>query len=197
MAYNGLPAQLAKENKKFIYNVLKPGARAKEFELAVQWLCDTGLTHKVQRISKGGIPLKAYEDISSFKLYCSDVGLLAAMSDLDPRSIINGNKIFTEFKGALTEQFVCQQLLSDCSITPYYWSADTSTGEVDFVFQFYGKVIPLEVKAEENLKAKSLKIYIEKNDIERGIRTSMSDYRKEEKLTNLPLYAISNIRKIV
>ncbi len=194
MVWNGIPSQLAKENKKFMYSGLREGARAKEFEIAIQWLLDCGLCHKVGRITKGGIPLKAYQDLPSFKLFFVDVGLLAAMADLDAKTILQRNDIFTEFKGALTEQYVCQQLISQVGITPYYWSAESSSGEVDFVIQLNGQVLPIEVKAEENLNAKSLKSFVSKFNLPYGIRTSMADYREQEKLINLPLYAISQIR---
>lgn len=193
MVWDGIPSQLAKENKKFIYSVLREGARAKDFELAIQWLTDCGLCHKVGRVTKGGIPLKAYRDIPAFKLYLVDVGLLAAMTDLDAKTLLMGNAIFTEFKGALTEQYVCQQLLSELETVPYYWSAEASSGEVDFVLQYGGQVIPLEVKAEENLNAKSLKSFVNTYQLPYGVRTSMSDYRRQEKLVNLPLYAFSQL----
>ena len=193
MVWDGIPSQLAKENKKFVYSVLREGARAKDFELAIQWLLDCGLCHKVGRVTKGGIPLKAYQDIPAFKLYLVDVGLLAAMTDLDARTLLMGNTIFTEFKGALTEQYVCQQLYAELDATPYYWSAEASSGEVDFVLQHNGQVIPLEVKAEENLNAKSLTSFVNTYQLPYGIRTSMSDYREQERLLNLPLYAISQL----
>lgn len=196
MVWDGIPSQLAKENKKFIYSVLREGARAKDFELAIQWLSDCGLVHKVGRVKKGQVPLKAYQDIPAFKLYLSDVGLLAAMADLDAKSLLNGNEIFVEFKGALTEQYVCQQILSELETIPYYWSAESSSGEVDFILQHEGTVIPLEVKAEENLNAKSLKSFVTSNHLAFGVRTSMSDYRQQEKLINLPLYAISTLWKV-
>lgn len=196
MVWDGIPSQLAKENKKFIYSVLREGARAKDFELAIQWLTDCGLCCKVGRVSKGAFPLKAYRDIPAFKLYLVDVGLLAAMTDLDAKTLLKGNAIFTEFKGALTEQYVCQQLISDLGTIPYYWSAENSSGEVDFVLQHSGSVIPLEVKAEENLQAKSLKYFITNNGLPFGVRTSMSDYRKQDKLINLPLYAISQLWEV-
>lgn len=191
MVWDGIPSQLAKENKKFIYSVLREGARAKDFELAIQWLTDCGLCHKVGRVTKGGIPLKAYQDIPAFKLYLVDVGLLAAMTDLDAKTLLMGNTIFTEFKGALTEQYICQQLYAELDTVPYYWSAEASSGEVDFVLQYGGQVVPLEVKAEENLNAKSLKSFVNTYQLAYGVRTSMSDYREQEKLINLPLYAIS------
>ena len=196
MVWDGLPSQLAKENKKFIYSVLREGARAKDFELAIQWLIDCGLCCKVGRVTKGAVPLKAYQDIPAFKLYLVDVGLLAAMTDLDAKTLLKGNAIFTEFKGALTEQYVCQQLVSDLGATPYYWSAENSSGEVDFVLQHSGNVIPLEVKAEENLQAKSLKHFVAGNELPFGVRTSMSDYRRQEKLINLPLYALSQLWEV-
>lgn len=193
MVWNGIPSQLAKENKKFIYSVLREGARAKDFELAIQWLIDCGLCSRVGRVTKGGIPLKAYQDIPAFKLYLVDVGLLAAMTDLDAKTLLRGNAIFTEFKGALTEQYVCQQLVSDLNAVPYYWSAENSSGEVDFVLQHNGHIIPLEVKAEENLQAKSLKYFVANNGLPFGVRTSMSDFRKQDRLLNLPLYALSQL----
>ena len=196
MVWDGIPSQLAKENKKFIYSVLREGARAKDFELAIQWLIDCGLCCKVGRVTKGAVPLKAYQDIPAFKLYLGDVGLLAAMTDLDAKTLLKGNAIFTEFKGALTEQYVCQQLVSDLGATPYYWSAENSSGEVDFVLQHSGNVIPLEVKAEENLQAKSLKHFVAGNELPFGVRTSMSDYRRQEKLINLPLYALSQLWEV-
>ena len=196
MVWDGIPSQLAKENKKFIYSVLREGARAKEFELAIQWLCDCGLCCKVGRVKKGAVPLKAYQDLPAFKLYLLDVGLLATMVDLDAKSLLKGNDIFTEFKGALTEQYVCQQIQSELETVPYYWSAQGSSGEVDFVLQHSGKIIPVEVKAEENLNAKSLKSFVSSNALPFGVRTSMSDYREQEYLINLPLYAISELWKI-
>lgn len=193
MVWDGIPSQLAKENKKFIYSVLREGARAKDFELAIQWLIDCGLCHKVSRVKKGGMPLKAYQDMAAFKLYISDVGLLSAMADLDAKTLLMGDEIFIEFKGALTEQYVCQQLYADLDAVPYYWSAESSSGEVDFVLQHAGQIIPLEVKAEENLNAKSLKSFVKSNRLPYGVRTSMSDYREQESLLNLPLYAISQL----
>lgn len=193
MLWNSIPAQLARENRKFVYGHIRDGARAREYELAMQWLLDCGLIHKVNRITKPDMPLMAYVDQSAFKLYMLDVGLLAAKSNLDLKSLLEGNRVFEEFKGALTEQYVLQQLLSDCHLQPYYWTAERATAEVDFVCQIESDIIPLEVKAEENLKAKSLRQYVEKFSPEYAIRTSMSDYRKEEWLTNLPLYALRSI----
>jgi predicted AAA+ superfamily ATPase len=193
MLWNSIPAQLAKENKKFIYGAVKQGSRAKDFELALSWLIDCGLVHKISRVSKPAIPLKAYEDYSAFKLFIVDVGLLGAMGDIDVRTLIEGNSIFEEFKGALTEQYVLQQLITLPELAIYYWSAKKSSAEIDFMVQHSGKVIPIEVKAEENLQAKSLKSFCTRYSPELAIRTSMSDYRKENWLQNLPLYAITEL----
>ena len=192
MVWNSIPLQLAKENKKFFFGQIRKGARAKNFELAIEWLQDCGLAGKVYRVEKPGIPLKAYTDFSAFKIYLLDVGLLGAMSDLDARSILEKNELFTEFKGALTEQYVYQQIISETEYTPYYFSASSHT-EIDFLIQKEGQVIPLEVKAEENVKAKSLKAYFNKYNSPYAVRTSMMDYRKEEWMVNIPLYAISSL----
>lgn len=196
MVWNSIPMQLAKENKKFIYGQLREGARAKDFELAIQWLEDCGLIHKVERISKPGLPLKAYMDLSAFKIYLSDVGLLSAMGELSVQAIVDGNRIFTEFKGALTEQFVLQQLISQLGLHAYYYSAEKSRGEVDFLVQGNSSIIPIEVKAEENLQAKSLKAFVEKYKPKYAVRTSMSDYREETWLINIPLYHIDRVKKL-
>ncbi len=193
LIWSSIPAQLAKENKKFVYGLIRQGARAREYELAMTWLSDCGLIHKISRITKPAIPIVAYRDVSAFKLFILDIGLLSAMTDLDLKSIIEGNRMFEEFKGALTEQYVLQQLISTKNIEPYYWSAHKSTGEIDFLIQNKGDVIPIEVKAEENLQAKSLKNYCLKYEPKYAIKTSMSDYRKENALINLPLYAINTI----
>lgn len=190
MLWNAIPAQLAKENRKFIYSAVKKGSRAKDFELALSWLTDCGLVHKVNRITKPGIPLKAYEDFNAFKLFIVDVGLLAAMGDIDVKTLLEGNIIFEEFKGALSEQYVLQQLKTIDEMVIYYWSSGKSSGEVDFVLQYNGAVYPVEVKAEENLQAKSLKSFKQKYPNTKAIRTSMSDYREEDWLANIPLYGM-------
>ena len=195
MIWDSIPAQLSKEKKKFIYGQVKKGARAKDYELALMWLKDSGLVHRIERVTKPGIPLKGYADNSAFKLFICDVGLLAAMGDIDARTLLDGNAIFTEFKGALAEQYVLQQLVVKKDMPVYYWSASEEGGrsEVDFVIQYSGNVIPVEVKAEENLQAKSLKTYCEKFHPIIAVRSSMSDYRQESWLVNIPLYAISQI----
>lgn len=197
MVWNSIPAQLAKENRKFIYGIIKEGARAKDYEMALAWLIDCGLVHKICRITRPSLPLKAYEDRSAFKLFLADIGLLSSMGDIDAKTMLEGNAVFSEFKGALTEQYVMQQLNSFDEYIIYYWSAERSTAEVDFVLQFKNLIIPVEVKAEENLQAKSLKVYREKFNPEVTIRSSMSDYRKEDWLINLPLYAISELRHLL
>ena len=156
MIWRSVPAQLAKENKKFIYGVVKEGARAKDFELAIEWLIDAGLIYKVSRVKKAGIPLSAYEDFSAFKLFLLDTGLMGAMSGLPPQALLEGNVLFSDYKGAITEQYVLQQLKSVKGLSIYYWSSDTSRGELDFLLQKDVSVIPVEVKAEENLQSKSV-----------------------------------------
>ncbi|MEG0518068.1 MAG: DUF4143 domain-containing protein [Bacteroidales bacterium] len=196
MVWNSTPSQLAKENKKFIFNVVKKGSRAKEFELAIEWLKEAGLLYKVTRINNAALPLDGFEDTNAYKLFMVDVGLLGAQSGLDVKTLIDGNAIFTQYKGALTEQYVLQQLLYNEDIKIHYWTPDIGIAEVDFVIQLGGKVIPVEVKAEENLKSKSLKSFNEKYKPLLSIRTSMSNFRAEENLTNLPLYAISVLSKL-
>ncbi len=193
MLWNSIPSQLAKENKKFIYGLIREGARAKEYETAIMWLSDCGLVHKVSRINAPNIPLKAYEDLKAFKLFIVDVGLLGAMEGLNQRTLLNGNELFTEFKGALTEQYVMQQLAVNQDLGVYYYTNDRNTCEVDFIVDNGDNIIPLEVKAEINLKAKSLKTYREKFTPEISIRSSMADYSEEIGLINLPLYAIDGI----
>ena len=197
MIWNSIPGQLAKENRKFIYGIIKEGSRAKDYESALSWLIDCGQVHKVCRVTKPAIPLKAYEDRSAFKMFLVDIGLLAAMGDMDAKTLLEGNAIFTEFKGALTEQYVFQQLNAANEYVIYYWSAEHSSSEIDFLIQYNGLVVPIEVKAEENLQAKSLKVYLEKFRPAVSIRTSMSDFRKQDWLTNLPLYAITELKSFI
>lgn len=196
MLWNSVPSQLAKENKKFIYGLVREGARAKDFETAIMWLSDCGLVHKLSRVHAARIPLRAYEDLKAFKLFVVDVGLLGCMAGLRQRTLLDGDDLFAEFKGALTEQYVCQQLKTIEDLDMYYYTNDRGSCEVDFVVDTGEQIIPVEVKAELNLKAKSLKTYQEKFLPELSIRTSMTDYKKEERLVNLPLYAIDQISKI-
>lgn len=188
--WNSIPSQLAKENKKFIYGLVKEGARAREYEDALLWLLDSGLIRRVGRITKGSLPLKAYEDLKSFKLYHLDIGLLRVMSELSPQAITQSLRIFEEFKGALTEQYALQELSSlHCIRSIYYWTSG-ATAEVDFVFSDGLRVIPVEVKASENVQARSLKVYREKYDTKLAIRTSLSNLRFDEGLLNIPLYVL-------
>ena len=196
MLWNSIPSQLAKENKKFIYGLIREGARAKEYETAIMWLTDCGLVHKISRVNNAGIPLKAYEDLKAFKLFVSDIGLLGCMSGLRQRTLLDGNDLFVEFKGALTEQYVCQQLKTLDDIDVYYYTNDRGSCEIDFVIDTGDEIVPVEVKAEVNLKAKSLKTYPEKFSPKTSIRTSMTNYKKEELITNLPLYAIDQIKSV-
>lgn len=196
MLYNSIPSQLAKENKKFIYGLVREGARAKDYETAIMWLSDCGLIHKVCRITKSGIPLRAYEDLKAFKLFVSDVGLLSCMVGLHQHTLLDGNELFVEFKGALTEQYVCQELKACENLDIFYYTNDRGSCEIDFVVDTGEMVVPVEVKAEVNLKAKSLKTYYEKFSPKTSIRTAMADYKKEEWLISLPLYAINQIDKI-
>ncbi len=193
MVWNSIPSQLAKENKKFLYGLVREGGRAKDYEAAIMWLSDCGLVHKVSRINTPKLPLKAYEDLKAFKLFVVDVGLLGCMTGLRQKTLLDGNDLFVEFKGALTEQYVMQQLATISQINTYYYTNDRGSCEIDFVIDTGETVIPLEVKAEENLRAKSLRAYHDKFQPETSIRTSMSDYRREEWLLNLPLYAIEEI----
>lgn len=190
MVWNSIPSQLARDNKKFIYGALRKGARANDFEIAIQWLVDSGLVHKVHRISKPVVPLKFYEDMASFKLFLLDCGLLGALSETPPEQILIGDNVFEEYKGAFTENYVLQQLKSLPHTFVYYYSNDNSTLEIDFVVQHDAHIIPIEVKAEENLRAKSLRQFVTDNAGLHGVRFSMSDYREQDWLTNVPLWAV-------
>lgn len=187
---SSLPAQLAKENKKFIYGAVRKGSRAKDFELAIQWLLDAGVIYKVNRIKEPRLPLKFYEDFDAFKLFLLDCGLLACMTDAPADQMLIGNNVFTEFKGAFTEQFVLQQFMA-LGLTPYYWSNSKSPSEVDFVLQAQGRVIPIEVKAEENVRARSLSQFVKDNPDLKGLRISMKGYADQGWMENIPLAVIS------
>ncbi|HIR42470.1 MAG TPA: ATP-binding protein [Candidatus Aphodovivens avicola] len=191
-AWGSIPEHLARENKKFVFGHIRKGARAKDYEEALMWLSQAGLIRKVPRVTKPGIPLSAYNDNKSFKVFLLDVGLLGAMAGLDPVNVLDGNAAFTEFKGSLAEQYVCQQLVSDCGFDPFYWSAENSKGEIDFLVQRGGRVFPIEVKAEENLRAKSLRAFKGSYPETAPIRFSLSGYREQDWMKNIPLYAISN-----
>lgn len=193
MLWKSIPAQLAKENKKFIYGLIREGARAREYEVAMTWLLDAGLVYQINRVRKPDFPLRAYQDFSAFKLFVLDIGLLGAMSRLDPKVILKGNLLFEEFKGALTEQYVLQQLITHPENDIFYWSAENATAELNFLIQTDEKIVPIEAKAEENLRAKSLKMFTQKYNVKDAVRTSMSDFRKQDWMVNIPLYAIENL----
>ncbi|MFA6990376.1 MAG: AAA family ATPase, partial [Candidatus Gastranaerophilaceae bacterium] len=197
LLWKSIPAQLTKENKKFIYGAVKKGARAREFETALSWLCDCGLTYKVNKISKPGLPIAAYEDFDAFKLFMIDVGLLGALTNLDVKTLLEGNKIFEEFKGAIAEQYVLQQFKTIKNLPIFYWSNETSRSEIDFIIEIDSNIIPVEVKSSTNLKAKSLKNYIEKFEPEIAIRTSTADYKKTDNLYDIPLYLIEDLPEII
>jgi len=192
LVWNAVLPQLAKENRKFIYAKIQQGARAREFELAMAWLLDCGLIKQVYRATKPDLPLKAYIDFSAFKLFMVDVGLMTAMAELDAKILLNGSAIFEEFKGALTEQFVFQQIQQNKNLVIAYWTSESSKAEIDFLVQFSTEIIPVEVKATENLQAKSLRVFCQKYQPKTAIRTSLSDYKQESWLTNVPLYLIGN-----
>ena len=191
-AWKSIPSHLSRENKKFIFGHIAQGARARNYRSGITWLEQAGLVTRVRRISKLGLPLCPYADDGAFKLFLLDVGLLGAMAQLDKGTVIGGNAIFEEFKGALTEQYVCQQLISEHGFTPYYWSAENSSGELDFLVQDDDRVLAIEVKAEENLKSKSLRAFKEKNPWVHAVRFSMSGFRVQDWMLNTPLYAVGN-----
>ena len=196
MVWNSIPSQLAKENKKFVYDLVREGGRAKDYETAIMWLCDCGLLHKISRVSGAGIPLKAYEDLKAFKLFLLDVGLLGCLAGLGQRVLLDGNSLFSEFKGALTEQYVCQQFKTLDNLGVYYYTNSRGSCEINFILDTGEQIIPVEVKAEVNLKAKSLKTYHEKYAPETSVRISMTDFKQQDWLVNLPLYAAEEIKKL-
>lgn len=192
LAWASIPRHLSRENKRFVFGQVRKGGRAADFEECLAWLEEAGLIHKVQRVDKPGLPLSAYAEQAIFKVFLLDIGLLGAMCELNPEAILAGSAVFTEFKGALTEQYMCQELIASCGFTPFYWSAENSTGEIDFLVQDGGKIYPIEVKAEENLKAKSLRAFASKYDGVHARRFSMSGYRDQDWMRNVPLYAIGH-----
>ncbi len=195
--WNNIPTQLAKENKKFIYGLVREGARAREYEIALSWLIDCGLVYQINRVNNSKVPLSAYQDFNAFKLYLLDVGLLSAMAGIDAKTLLEGNEIFEEFKGSLTEQYVLCQLKQCTELDVFYWTSNTGMAEIDFITQIGKNNVPIEVKASENLQAKSIKSFIQKYNTKINVRTSMSNYRKEESIINIPLYLIGNIEKII
>ncbi|MCF0262493.1 MAG: ATP-binding protein [Sphaerochaetaceae bacterium] len=193
--WSSIPGQLAKENRKFVYANVQKGARAKEYETAIQWLCNSGLVIKVNRCTKGSIPLKYYEDFSAFKLYVLDCGLLGTISEAPASQILIGNNIFKEYKGSFSENYVIQQLVNILDLSIFYFSTNESKMELDFIFQSDDKIVPVEVKAEENLRAKSLKLFCLENNL-KGIRFSMLPYKEQERVVNIPLYAVERLNDL-
>ncbi len=194
--WSSVPSQLARENKKFLYNAVKKGARAREYENALTWLCSAGMTYKIYRTSKPGLPLSAYDDLGAFKLYVVDVGILRRLSRLDPSAFREGNRLFTEFKGALAENYVLQSLAAEFEVLPRYWTSD-SQAEVDFIIQYGNDIYPVEVKSDENIKSRSLKIYIDKYKPKLGIRLSLLNLKYDNNILNIPLFLSEYIDKLI
>ena len=195
--WNNIPTQLAKENKKFIYGLVREGARAREYEIALSWLIDCGLVYQVNRVNNSKVPLSAYQDFNAFKLYLLDVGLLCAMAGVDIKTLLEGNDVFKEFKGSLTEQYVLCQLKECTQLDVFYWSSETGIAELDFITQIGKDNVPIEVKSGESLQAKSLKSFIQKYNSKVNVRTSMANYKKDDSIINIPLYSIGNIESII
>ncbi len=193
MVWDSIPMQLAKENKKFFFGKIKKGARSAEFENAIQWLTDCGLVHKVNRVNEPRVPLSAYKDFSAYKLFYLDVGLLCAMSGIDAKSILEKNKLFVEFKGALTEQYVLQEIISETNYKPYYFGTEKATFEQDFLIQKNADIIPIEVKSESNVHSQSLKAFYEKFHPALSVRFSLLKYENQGWMQNIPLYAVCNV----
>lgn len=191
MVWQSIPSQLAKENKKFVYGTLRAGARAKDFEMAIQWLVDAGLVYRISRVREIGMPLKFYEDFNAFKLFLLDVGLLGALCEMEPSQMLISNKVMTESKGAFTENYVLCQLMCKENVHVYYYSREDSRLEIDFLVQHKGQITPVEVKAEENLRSKSLRAFMDANPSLKAIRFSMSPFKDQDWMTNVPLYAVS------
>ena len=193
LVWDSIPMQLAKENKKFFFCQIKKGARSSEYELAIQWLVDCGLVYKVNRVNEPNMPLKAYKNMNAYKLFLLDVGLLGALSELEAQSILDGNDIFVEFKGALTEQYVLQQLISDTKYTPYYYGTEKATFEQDFLVQRGKNIVPIEVKAGDNIRSQGLKAYCDKFHPDKAVRFSTLKYIDQGWMENIPLYAVCNL----
>lgn len=193
LVWDSVPLQLAKENKKFFFGQIKKGARSSEYEIAIQWLVDCGLIYKVNRVNEPNMPLKAYKSMNAYKLFVLDVGLLGAMSELEAESILEGNDIFIEFKGALTEQYVLQQLISDTRYNPYYFGTEKATFEQDFLIQKGKDIVPIEVKAGENIRSQSLKAYCDKYKPNKAVRFSTLKYMDQGWMENIPVYAVCNL----
>ena len=199
MIWNSIPSQLARENKKFLYKVVKEGARAREYEDALQWLVDANLVKKIYRSTAPGLPLAAYDDLSAFKIYMADVGLLRRLSMLSPTAFGEGNRLFTEFKGALSENYVLESLVNQLEVTPRYWSQNNPPYEVDFIIQMENEIIPVEVKADANTEARSLKKYKEKfgDKINLRVRFSLNNLKLDDDLLNIPLFLADEATRLM
>lgn len=199
MIWKSIPSQLARKNKKFIYKAVKEGARAREYEDALQWLVDARLVHKIYRSTAPGLPIAAYDDLSAFKIYLADVGLLRRLSQLAPTAFGEGNRLFTEFKGALTENFVLQTLLTQFEITPRYWAQTNPSYEVDFLIQRENDIFPVEVKSEANTNSRSLKKFKElfQNQVKLRIRFSLDNLKIDNDLLNIPLFIADKTDKLI
>lgn len=195
LLWNAIPSQLVKENKKCVYGKIKQGARAKDFEIALNWLINSGLVHKVSRVTEPNMPLKAFEDVSAYKLFLLDVGILGAMNDLDSRSLLENDKLFNDYNGAVTEQYVLQEFKTIGDLPVFYWASNRA--ELDFLIQYQNNIIPVEAKATINLQAKSLKSFRQKYTPKISIRTSLADYEGNTGLFNIPLYDIENVKEII
>ena len=193
--WNSIPSQISKENKKFLYQVAKDGARAREYEGAVNWLKDANVVNKIYNVTKPSMPLISYNDLSSFKMYLNDVGLLRRKTDLDSKVVVEGNKLFQEFKGALTENYVLQTLIA-IGLNPYYYTFDNRY-EIDFIIQYKNEIIPIEVKSGESINNTSLKVYNEINKPKVRIRFSMKNLNKDDNLINIPLFMVEYLKELI
>jgi len=197
LIWDSIYVQLSKDNKKFIYKNVHKNAIASSFENSLGWLENCGLVHKIPRVSKPALPLKGYANTGAFKLFLCDIGLLCAISGLDAKTILEGDTLFTEFKGVLAEQYACQEMKHFKNTEIAYWTNDSATAEIDFILQLEGQIIPVEVKSSINLKAKSLSVYREKFQPRTEIRTSLSNFNKNGNLFDIPLYSLSELKKII
>ena len=196
LVWSSIPSQLARENKKFLYNTVKKGARAREYENALTWLCSAGMAHKIYRMSKPGLPVSAYDDLDAFKLYAVDVGILRRLSRLDPLAFGEGDRLFTEFKGALAENYALQSIITNFEVLPRYWTSNAQA-EVDFIIQYGNDIYPIEVKSDQNVKSRSLRIYIDRYKPKLGIRLSLRNLKYDNDILNIPIFLSEYIDKLV
>lgn len=196
LVWSSIPSQLARENKKFLYNTVKKGARAREYENALTWLCSAGMAHKIYRIKKPGLPVSAYDDLAAFKLYAVDVGILRRLSRLDPLAFGEGNRLFTEFKGALAENYALQSIIAKFEVLPRYWTSDAQA-EVDLIIQYGNDIFPIEVKSDQNVKSRSLRIYIDRYKPKLGVRLSLQNLKYDKDILNIPIFLSEYTDKII